>query len=156
MSEDLKLTLLRINGVDEALANKIVNSGVSLRQLHRADFIAWAYELDIDLADLIRYAAGKFALAAGEKALFGDALDATRSSNVSKEALLALGLNSRDAESLVLFEVNYSSLALEKPENLRRALGFGKRDCVRAIALARLITICEGEAGDLVEFLKGV
>ncbi len=154
MSDDLKLILLRINGVDKPLANKIVNSGVSLRQLHQANFIALAYELDVNLANVIRFAADKFARAAREAVLFGDALDAVRCSGVTREALMAIGLTARDAESLVLFEARSFDLALEDPETLRQVLGFEQRDCVRAIALARLITLYEGEANDLMEFLK--
>ncbi|MFZ2202006.1 MAG: hypothetical protein WAV56_01275 [Microgenomates group bacterium] len=155
MNDDLKSTLLRINGVDERLAGKIVNSGVSLRQLHSAVFIALAYEIDDSgLAKRIRFAAGKFARTAIEGGAHDDELEIIRYSKVSEEALVALGLNSRDAETLVLFEARCWDLALENPENLWEVLGFGKRDCVRAIAWARLITMYEGEAGDLVEFLK--
>lgn len=154
MSGDLKSKLLRIVGVDERLANKIVNSGVSLRQLHAAVFIALAYEIDDALAGRIRFAAGKFALTAGEQGLFGDELGEIRYSKVSEEALVALGLNSHDAETLALFEARYWDLALENPGNLQEVLGLGKRDCVRAIAWARLIVMYEDVAGDLVEFLK--
>ncbi len=92
----------------------------------------------------------------GEFELFTAAAKETDPNKVSEEALMAIGLTTRDAESLVLFEGTYFCLALENPENLRWALDFGKRDCVRAIALARLIIMFDGETGDLVEFLKGV
>ena len=152
MTDDLKSKLMRVVDVDEGLADKIVKSGVSMRGLFSADNIALAYNLSSILAGRIKFAAGRFSRAASEGTPAGDLLDKLRRSRVSQEALVAIGLPSESAQSIVLFEGEWWSLAVEAPGNLYKTLGVEPINCVRAIALARLITFYEGEAKDLLAY----
>ena len=158
MDDDMRSKLMRIRGVQEALANLIVGSGLTMERLSKAEFIALAFSFGVDdeMAERIRFAAVKFSIAAGQGLPMNEALDKLRNSRIVISSLVDVGLLTEEAESVVLFEGNWWELAIENPARLNDVLGISPSDCVRVIALARLFTVYNGDGRDLREYLANV
>lgn len=154
--KDLKWKLMRISGVDETLADKIVKSGVTtMQQLSFSNgLIKLAYNLDLELSQTIRAAAHRFSRAGGEF-LSNEQVEDIQKSKPEAENLKAVGLRQDVADTLVVAESQVWDIASETPDELERLFGLKPLEAAAAIALAQLVCMYSGSNPErLEEYLK--